>query len=311
MPAQLNLDAHGSTFPLGDKKTLSFGPLAFRGDLCEIYRGTLVEPATRKKGGTRFDRMGSDDGEETAVLLKVAANPVDDDLVTNEAEKLGKLFPPGTPDEKMFRYLPRLLGSFSATLRGVERRANLLLAYPRMPPLNIVHEVYPSGLDFRDVVWMFKRLLVVVGFAHDKGLVHNAVLPPHVIVDPTGHGAKLLDWSYATEPNSRVVAISRPYEAYYAPEILNRDRVSTRADIYMAAGCAAVLMGASPGQWELPDTVPSEVRTFLGRCLARDPSRRPPNAWDLHEEFDKLLERTIGKPEYRPLTMPSDTLLAF
>ncbi len=64
-------------------------------------------------------------------------------------------------------------------------------------PMSEVIAAYPKGLDFRDVAWMYKRLLSGLGFVAEMGVVHGAILPSHVLVHPTGHGAKIIDWSYS------------------------------------------------------------------------------------------------------------------
>lgn len=31
---------------------------------------------------------------------------------------------------------------------------------------------------------------------------------------------------------------------------------------------------------------------------------RPQEAWALHDEFDAILRKLVGRPKYRPLSMP-------
>src|SRR5262249_891785 len=152
-------------------------------------------------------------------------------------------------------------------------------------------------LDFRDVVWMVKRLLVVLGFVHRRGFVHGAVLPPHLLVHPVDHGARLVDWCYAVPPGQRVRALSVAYRDLYAPEIAAKQPVTPQTDIYMAARCALALVGRTH--------VPRALRTFFETCLARSPARRPDDAWKLHDELEELLRRLVGPPRYRRLRMPN------
>ena len=57
----------------------------------------------------------------------------------------------------------------------------------------------------------------------------------------------------------------------------------------------------------LPESVPKAVRNFLTGCMLVSPAGRPDDAWDLHEEFDKVLRKLIGRPRYRALAMPTDS----
>jgi hypothetical protein len=54
----------------------------------------------------------------------------------------------------------------------------------------------------------------------------------------------------------------------------------------------------------MPDTVPGRVQDFFKGCLDPDPAKRPQNAWDAHESFEKVLETVVGKRKYRPFPMP-------
>ncbi len=203
--------------------------------------------------------------------------------------------------------------------------------FPRLKEyrgLDEVLKVYPKGLDFRDMIWIYKRMLVGVGFAHTQGYIHGALVPPHIMVDPIGHGAKLIDWCYAVNtkapppdpvplgwghlkpapvPPGRVKAIVSAYKSFYAPEILRKEPVSPATDIYMLTKCAIALLGGDVEKGTVPKTVPSVLSGFLTSCIVPAPARRPQDAWELHKELDELLLKLVGKPSYRRLAMPDAT----
>jgi serine/threonine protein kinase len=230
-------------------------------------------------------------------LLKVARSAADNDLLEREAKILRKLRPEGKND-KFYRYLPRLLGSFGLKSPGERgKQVNVLPYYKGHYSLTEVMQVYPDGLSFRDVVWMFKRCLAGLGFVHRQGVVHGALIPPHILVHPVMHGAKLIDWCYAAERKERVKAMSIPFESFYAPEILNKETAHPATDIFMLAKCAMAVMGTTD--------IPFQVRGFFESCTLPSITRRPNDAWKLHEEFDELLYKLVGKPKYRLLVMPA------
>ena len=78
---------------------------------------------------------------------------------------------------------------------------------------------------------------------------------------------------------------------------LAKEPAQPSTDIYMAA---RTFLGMCA-----KDT-PSAITSFFASCLLTRPSTRPSDAGDLHEEFDKLLLRHVGKPTYRPLSMPPE-----
>lgn len=269
-----------------------------QGDLCDLYESTY--------------RAGR-------VVFKIAQSAADNDLVENESRVLKKLFPASQKEEKFYRYLPRCLDTFMFRGAGSSstRRVNVLThvddkedgrvtgrSYSLAEVHDVYRDVYMNGLDYRDVVWMLKRVLAGLGFVHSKGIVHGAIIPPHVMVHPTGHGAKIIDWSYAVDAAGHVKALSKPYRAFYAPEILKKQAVTAATDIFMTFKCVVSLLGGDVETGRMPDTVPKEFRNFVGGCLIATPSRRPDDAWKLHEELDELLLRLVGKPKYRPLVMP-------
>lgn len=251
------------------------------GDVCTIYRGTH-------------------DG--SACVLKAAKVPAHNDLVENEAKVLRELYPVDAKEEGLLRYLPRLIESFS--LRGPKgpRRVNVLADYGELHSLAAVVRAYPAGIDFRDAAWMLRRMLEGLGHVHRLGYVHGAVLPSHVLVRPANHGARLIDWSYAVRVGQTIRAISAPHRANYPAEVINKRPATPATDIYMWAECASELLNGAETHWQ--PTVPMPIIAFLSGCLLPNPNRRPTDAWALHEEFGELLEKLVGKPTFRPFSMP-------
>jgi serine/threonine protein kinase len=234
-------------------------------------------------------------------VLKVARVSANNDLVANEAAVLSVLFPAGSEVKGFLRYLPRLEASFTIKSPGGARRVNVLEKYSGMYSYSQVRDAYPSGVDFRDGAWMLRRMLEVLGYIHAAGYVHGAVIPPHCLIDPPGHRGMLIDWSYAVKRGERVRALSVPFKDYYAPEILEKKAVSPATDLFMWAATAAHLIDSTPGS---PGEAPRAVQRFLSGCLLTNPSRRPNDAWALYDEFGEVLEKLVGKPTFRPFTMP-------
>lgn len=311
-PVSFNTKGGSQTIRIGKQDYHVGGKLPFQGDLAEFYDVSFdLEPTTDgHHGGTRFDRMLEDlEGDEGAIkgVLKITLDPLDNDLAENEANILKHIFPSKAKDEKFYRYFARPFADFTVLADGVERRALITPFLEGYVSMAEVAQAFPKGLDFRDVVWMYKRLLSGLGFAHLQEVVHGAILPPHVMVHPTGHGAKIIDWSYAVHKTGHVRAMSKVYEVFYAPEILDRKSPTAATDIYMAAKCFIHLLGGDVRTNKVPDAVPKEIQDFLAQSLVPLPNMRPQDAWEVHEKFDQLLLSLVGKPTYRRLNMPART----
>lgn len=272
-----------ATFRVGGH-AYDLGPRSARGDLADLYTVTR-------------------DGVIGKALLKIVRDPAHNDLMEREAMALRQLFKEG--EGRFLAYVPRLLESFKHRdqVTGDERRVNVIERAADFISLAAVREVHPDGVDARDVAWIWRRLLVALGFAHKAGVLHGAVLPEHVLIHPELHGLMLVDWCYsvpgcytATDPSGRVPAMVSRYAAWYPAEVPLRRRASPATDIAMATRCMVELMG---------DRAPEQLQWFAKGCLLTPQNRRPSDAWRLLEELDELLERLFGPREFRPFEPPS------
>jgi serine/threonine protein kinase len=256
------------------------------GDIATLYRG-------------RFR------GRTTPALLKVPRDPDRSDLLEREAVALVQLVQDGSA---RFRpYAPQLVESFQHrdAATGAIRRANVIELAEGFRSLAEVRAAYPGGLDPRDVAWMWRRLLVALGYAHRAGVIHGAVLPEHVLIHPEDHGLVLVDWCCsvsgcyaAKDPSGLVPAVVRRLAdaGHYPPEVLSRRRASPATDVFMATRCMTGLLG---------DGAPRSLRAFADGCTLQAPSRRPGDAWRLLGELDDVLERLYGPRRFRPFAMPA------
>jgi hypothetical protein len=230
-------------------------------------------------------------------VLKIPRHPADNDLMEHEAHALARLDRTAHPEHRA--YAPRLIESFRhrETTTGAERRVNALHRLRGFHTLAEVRAAHPGGLDPRDAAWMWRRLLVALGWAHRAGIVHGAVLPEHVLIHPRHHGLVLVDWCYCvTEPGAAVPALVERHRDRYPPEVTGRRPATPATDIHLAARCAEHLMGPRADR---------PLRAFLRGCTLPAEPRRPHDAWRLLAELDELLERLHGPRTFRPFTMPA------
>lgn len=226
-------------------------------------------------------------------LLKLARDPADGDLIAREAAALHWLAREG--DKGYLPYVPVLAGTrrYVDPATGITRRANVLDELTGFVGLDVVQRRFPDGLDPRDVAWIWRRVLVAIGFARGTGLVHGAVLPPHVMIDIARHGVVLIDWCYSTGgPNpGNLPAVVARYRDWYPPELAAGYAPGPDLDIYLATKSMLTLI-AKP--------VPGPLAAFAAGCTLASPPRRPRDAWQLLREFDDLIERLWGPRKFRP-----------
>ncbi|MCK9902386.1 hypothetical protein MXD63_20190 [Frankia sp. Cpl3] len=246
-------------------------------------------------------------GAAHEVLLKIPRSGADNDLMEREAAALGWLVRQG--DRRFAAYAPRLVESFlhvpgdeAAAGTAGARRVNALGRLDGFCSLSRIRAACPQGVDPRDVAWMWRRLLVALGYAHRAGVLHGAVVPDHVLIHPDLHGLVLVDWCYSVVrggdtgvSGARVPAVVPGFEQMYPPEVPARQPPDEATDIYLATRCMTFLLG--------PD-VPVPLRRFAQGCTLRAAARRPHDAWRLLGELDELLERLFGPRRFRTFHLP-------
>jgi hypothetical protein len=266
--------------------------LLARGDLCAVYAGSTALA----------------DGQSN-VLLKVPIKPENNDLVANEARMLAHLR--ACKDfAKLRHFASQLIDTFSyyEEPSGIVRQVNVLAYTEGLYSLKEVREVYTRGIDPRDMAWIWRRLLVALGFAHANAVIHGAVLPPHVLLHPAQHGVVLVGWSYAVPDagttGEHISAISSAYRDWYPAEVFAGGTPTSGLDISMAAKCMTDLLGGDPVQCVLPETVPWQIRNHLRGCTLAAPQIRPQDVHLVLDEFDALIERLWGPRTFREFSMP-------
>lgn len=244
---------------------------------------------------------GGVDQKGEPVVVKMSRTPVVNDLLMREATALTTLKTAAQAAPIWLRFLPVLADSFKVkdVSRGVRQVNVFAVQCPeRLVPLTDLVAHFPKGIDPRHFVWIFKRLLSVLGFAHDAGVIHGAVLPTHILVRPADHSLLLVDWAYSCEPGQRIVALSPGYRSFYAPEVLAKAPAGGYTDIYMAAKCMEYLLGG-----ELAEGVPMPFLRFLRQCLIQNPYRRANGAFLTHGEFAKVAKEVYGPSRFVDLVL--------
>jgi tRNA A-37 threonylcarbamoyl transferase component Bud32 len=119
-------------------------------------------------------------------------------------------------------------------------------------------------------VWIWRRLLELLGWIHENGVVHCRVRPEHVLLHPRDHGVVLVGWSHAAR----------------------RESVARSADdiVASAESLRHVLGGSLPA--------PLEAVVHAAERGARS------DASTLSAEVREAAREAFGPARYHPFTMP-------
>lgn len=141
-------------------------------------------------------------------VLKLAGDPASLARRKREAAALAQLQAIDVPSALHFaRRLPVSEGMHALHWQGRALHAQVL----RMPPglwgsLESVIALQPAGVDARHAVWIWRRMLELLGWLHAQGWVHGALSPAHALVEPAGHGVVLCGWQAARRPDPYALA---------------------------------------------------------------------------------------------------------
>jgi serine/threonine protein kinase len=247
-----------------------------RGDVSNLYEATYED----------------DEGETQDGIIKIARSPKSNTLIQNEAQTLKKILSDKDIYDDASPYFPGYIETFG--YRAAGQKVRQAIAFKRefnLVTLEQVREVYPDGVIPKHAAWMFRRLLMAMGFAHAAGVVHGAILPRHVLLEPALHGLVLCDWKHAVETGGHIHSIPAGSRDFYPQDVLDKKPATHETDIYMAVECMKYVMGTQPQPRWLP-------RFFKG-CQAR----RVPGAFDLKREFDELIVEAWGPRKFIPFPM--------
>ena len=241
------------------------------------------------------------------VVAKVLRAHQDRDLFEGEWRTLDGLQRSTARGAPFFtRLLPQPVahGEGRLGLRGDEgKRWFSLFGFPSgfVHSFGDVRAAYPNGVPATAAVWLWKRTLELVGFVHESGFVHGAILPRHLLVHARDHGVRLCGWSCATTLGRPLSAFPSGDEAFYSEDIRKGAPAGAVTDIAMSARSILWLLGgdlrAAPG-----DT-PRSIAELLERSAAPDAGGLG-DAHDLVQHLGAAARQAYGPPKFTLFTMP-------
>ncbi len=263
------------------------GGLLARGSSCDVYR------AQRARWPSEL------------VILKVLRDHKDAARLENEWQALQTLQGSRAPGAETFaRRAPQpvLHGTVSGGIFAGQSVSLFRWEAGFHHTFEAVQRNYPQGIPPRASIWVWRRILETLSFIHNTGLVHGAILPPHLLVQQNDHGVRLVGYGCAGVSGQPLAVVQEAFAAYYPPGIKPGTPLSPALDLGMSARCLVGLLGGDPARLTLPASIPAPLATLLQR-VAHSPGAE--NAWALREELGHLSDQVFGAPQFNPIVMPS------
>lgn len=165
-----------------------------------------------------------------------------------------------------------------------------------------VHGRYPAGIAPKAAVWVWRRILETLSFVHRSGFAHGAVLPEHLLIQKNEHGVRLIGYSCADRPGTRLRLIVDRLAGFYPRQQRESMVISVEGDLRMAARCVVHLLGGDASSGKTPAAVPEPLHSLLRQAA----SDEAPNsdAWALRERVGEAAAAAFGPPSFNPISMP-------
>lgn len=270
----------GQRFSIADTRWVA-QRLVARGEISDVYL------AKRARGPSEL------------VLLKVVRDPEDAPLLEQEWAALRRL-----RDAALSQHVD--LGSRvpSPVASGLLEDGRRACAYRWsggfLHTFEAVREAYSEGVPPVASIWVWRRLLEILGVMRDARLVHGAILPNHLLIENGEHGVRLVGFSCADAPKAPLRALSTSFEDFYPARVLRSHELTAAMDMTMSARCVAYLLGGRGGA--LPAGVAAPLAELLRRA-ADDEAEADLDPWKLHKELGELGRSLFGPPAFHPIAM--------
>ncbi len=279
-----------SWLSIGDRYWAIDGLIA-HGDISDVYSGRLARWPTE------------------LVILKLLRDPQDAGLFDNEWKTLQILQKSESRGADTFtRLIPQPVahGSITAGSFAGRRVSIFRWASGFLHTFEEVLQVYPQGIPPQASIWVWRRILEVLAFIHNSGMVHGAVLPAHLLVQENEHGVRLVGYSQAGPQNSGLHAIASEDKIFYPQPIQSWVNLTPELDLAMSARCIAAILGGNAETASLPQAVPAPLAEIIKRfALSRPGDNSGVDAWDVREELGRIANQVFGPPRFIPIVMPA------
>lgn len=255
---EIKFSVNGYNYAISDK--------IIEGDFCKVYFGERTK-----------------EGQLEKICLKATNDEQDGHLLINEYDLLKKL---------NHQSIPTALDSFE--LDG--KRANILKRIEDSYDLIALREHFPNGFPQEHTVWIFDRLLSVLGYIHKNLTIHGSIEPGNIIITPQNHNGLLIDYLFAIPDADKKDAKYVGVNDYSAPELGHGAIPHPSSDMFSLGKSMLFLLGGDLNRLELPKGIDPRLARFIQGFLELKPEIRTNDAWKAWHELKELRKKIYGAP---------------
>lgn len=214
------------------------------------------------------------------ICMKISKEKTDNDLLVREYEVLSSI---------SHRSIPQYLDS---VIIADGRRANIIKKIDDSYDLYSLKKHFENGFPQEHMVWIFERLLSVLGYLHLNNIIHGTIEPGNILVTPYNHNGILIDYVMSVKEANRNDAKYFGFNDFSAPEINNGAFPHPRADIYSLGKSMIYLIEGKDNI--IPNSIDNRIINFLEEMIEENEIKRKDDAWKTWHELKELREKVFG-----------------
>lgn len=163
-----------------------------------------------------------------------------------------------------------------------------------------VLQAYPQGIPPRASIWIWRRILEVLFFIHNSGMVHGAVLPSHLLAQENEHGILLVGYGSSGRFGDKHHISPGRFESFHKMSERSFSTLSPELDLVMSARCMVYVLGGDPETGSLPTAVPKRLADVIRQTALGNSGE---DAWSVREELGTIAGDVFGAPQFIPIVM--------
>ncbi len=233
------------------------------------------------------------------VEVFIATSPQQHKQLERASDTLARLFSSDAPQHK---HLPRRIAAGDIEDHG---HRTLILEHEPFthPTLRELLAHSPSLCDPEHMIWVLRRALSVIGWAHKMGVVHGNVCPDTLRVNAANHNVWLVDWGYAViDPARTKQGFTFTNPDFSPPEVRERKPPLPSSDLYALGHTMLWLLKGGHTSRPLPDEIPVEIARLLTFMTLQSPTGRARDAWELYHEVERIRRHLYGQHRFKAVT---------
>lgn len=217
--------------------------------------------------------------------------------ISRAASALRTLFDSDAPQHK---HLPRLIQS-----GAIKEDTQILALLTYTPESTVLTEAITHYQDLQQpqhVIWVLRRALSAIGWAHACGIVHANLCPDTLFIDPSTHNLWINGWENACiNPAQTGHQFIHHHPDFSPPEVMQRRPPLPSSDLYSLGQTMKWLLNNGQVTDTLPDVVPDELQKLLKFMTLPNPLGRARDAWKLYHEVERIRRELYGQHTFTQL----------